>query len=198
MASVVYGDANLFDYLSLHPPTEQFGQYIEQQNQTAMGVLSDSGRAFIERAKAFIPVESVKMAQRMATMVKNKWDTYWDGDTVRQLSTIEAVQLAPEAMKRWLLANPSLQPYLENDLLDGYSHYDTYNPVFEKPEENPYYLSVINGDLQDKHFTEYMLIDEMAEELSFEQKLFIKRAWALSDEAIEEGRDPTSKWDKTL
>lgn len=198
MAAVIYGDTNLFDHLSLHGANDQFNHYIEQQNQHAMGVLSDNGRAFIERAKSFIPIESVNIAKRMATMIKNKWDSYWDGDTIRSLTTITQVQLAPETMKPWIMANPNLYHYQENELIDGYSHYESQAPLYPSAEDNPYYLRVVSGDLVDNHYVEHLLIDDEITELSFEQMLFIKRAWALSDVALEENEDPTSKWGKTL
>lgn len=127
------------------------------------------------------------------------------------LETLAKIQNAPNCMVPYLMANPAIRELYQKGQCEAYGErYIDANPDTIGDTHYEWQM-VMNGviefddpDDDDNHgwtATTYATNDpryDDVEDLTHIQSMDIRDAWAHMEQAIKEGRDPTSRWDSDL
>lgn len=187
---------NSLMYGQSHPSTVQ---YLAQQVNRGMDILTDAGRAFMERAHQLYDHYHSQAAQRFAHQVISQATGEYQGQHIVLLQQLEQLQQASITMQRYLMANPQVRALYHKQMCAGYgatyldmdpgdvgdAHYD-YRRVMDGV--------MVFGDEVDWQFRTYY--DELREgdrHLIHGEKMDIINSWDAMNVLLELGReDPTS------
>lgn len=205
MATIVEGDASLFNSLAyggLHPQTQE---YLQTQLEAPSPLLTQAGNTFFQNANALYDRLAGSTAIRMAKAARRAIGGIWQTDEIKTLSTIEEMQWAPLKMQRWIMASPFVRNLYHKQQIEGYS--GSYIDPFpnEVGEEHYDYRRVMNGvvvDTEDDGWSATTYLDDLLpddEELTLEEQIDIMQTWELVKASIKKGGDdPTSRWNAEL
>jgi hypothetical protein len=129
----------------------------------------------------------------------------WQDNTVRVMWSVGAAQQAPDAMVRWMMANPRIRSLYHDGRVEGYG--DRYNDIQPNcvGEEQYDYRRVMDGMIVNtetgSHYTTYheeIIPDDVV--LNTLEKMSIRLSWDIVNKEIEDGNmdDPTSEWNALI
>jgi hypothetical protein len=201
MAQYVPGGADLIDIMAGGRPDDATRQWFAERAEMVQQNLSNTSRAFFDRARSLYQTISESQALQMLRNLRTKSDNVWSGNVIEPLRTLEALQTASPVMQRMIMAQPDLRRRYLNQEVEAYGdsytnyHGDTWGPTHFD------YRRVMDGvlDLQDdekigyviRHYVDYMEVDDRV--LSLHEKIDILNTWDVVKQLLEEGgEDPTS------
>lgn len=123
-------------------------------------------------------------------------------DIIMFLADQKSIADTPPSMRRYLLANRRLGSLFRQQRLDAWGLKPGFLGI-EPGEEDPYYVAVMNGVIQeseDKFYSEYRLGDSVVdgEILSIDEQTDVIATWNRIDELLDESVDPTSPLGESL
>lgn len=107
----------------LHPATMNFLQN-QVNNSSITERLTEAGREFMDRGRQYFDHYYGSEAMRLTRAAIRTVQHMFDPNVIRALDDIGALQQAPAAMQRWVMAQPQLRSLYHMHRCDGYS--DTY------------------------------------------------------------------------
>lgn len=147
---------------------------------------------------------------RKVTAIRGKLATAWQSDVIRPMVNIQHVQQARPAMARWVMANPTVRRYYQNDRIEGYDE-DTYldnDPNSGAGPGNYDYDVISSGVVQRRmmdgkcqHYVRHAINTKYEEEytITMDNKLDVAHTWNVIDATMaEDTTDPTSSWNGTI
>lgn len=176
--------------------------WIASQFQAGLQSLSESSRAFAERAAALSKQYFTSHAAMAARRIMRELTNIGNNQYLQLVNTAQDVRSANRVSQRYFMANPVLRSLYHRQLCDGYS--DTYVDVHPKDigEDHYDYRRVMNGVVQEEGSVEdgtyrwyvRMYPDDLAEgdrELDPEERHMVLRGWDLIEAMIQAKQDPT-------
>ncbi len=203
---LIDGGVDLFDalvYGKPHPGTQNF---IQTQMEQLSANMTDYGQQFYQSVQALYDRVGGSTAMRYAHAAKRAMGAVWQSNEIRPLTTMGEMQQAPPVMQRYIMANPTLRKWWQQQRIEGYadSYVDTDPGTLG--EDHYDYRRVMNGvvviDEETGDWSATTYFDELLpedEELLFEEQQDIIDSWEHFKAAIKQGRsDPTSRWNADL
>lgn len=203
MANVVMGDVNAFKAAVYGESDWRTSEFLSNQYSNLSTFARETSQDFFKAAHQMYEKISGSTAMRMARQASVAINGLWNPDDVRELITINQMQLAQATMQRWIMANPVIRNKYHKQEIDGYS--DSYIDLHPNDvgEYHYDYRRVMNGiavDVGDRILcTTYPddLNDE--KEMTHEQQSDIINTWDRMNIFLKCGiEDPTSKWANEL
>tara|TARA_B100000700_G_scaffold91328_3_gene102997 strand:+ start:1979 stop:2596 length:618 start_codon:yes stop_codon:yes gene_type:complete len=204
MANFHDGGLDTFHALTFSQPHPSTLQFIDNLVNQPSNALSQAGSEFMDRARDVYQQVAGSEAMRRMRGAMRQVASSWERDVIRPLRTVADLQTAPNTMRRWLMAEPTIRHLYHKGRCDGYS--DTYRD--REPDaigENHYdYRRVMNGIVNETEegffFTEYLEdIYEGEHEFLAEEQFDIVDSWFAMAANVASGEDdPTSKWNAKL
>jgi hypothetical protein len=183
-------------------------QFLQNQASQLSTTLTEAGKSFMSRGaeiyNSYMESPSMMAARSMARQMRHLFQE----DSIRPLTTIGAMQNAPLAMQRWVMANPVVREAYHMQRCDGYA--DTYVDLHPKDVgfDHYDYRRAVNGLMMFKPDGSWeinqILLDPLdghvdIEELSFQDQLDIQETWQLIEARLKDGKeDPTSRFNASL
>lgn len=212
MAEVIYGGnaaVQALIYGDVHPGTQHF---FESQRGHGLAGLTQSARRFAEEAVERFGFMASERTQRLIRDVRRTANWIWHGDYVRQLRTVDELQMAAPTMIRYIMAEPTVRSMYHAQQLAGYDeHYKDLQPHATGEQVYEYRqvmegIVVVDEDADGNptgwHADSWMddvLPDAEHEPLAFDEQLDIITTWAHTLRVIRERReDPTSTYGASL
>lgn len=206
---VMYGDNADVNALLYQTPRQGTIDFIQQRMQHASQQVMGAGRQFFEQAKTVYERFAGEDALRRAKAAKRSAGSFWDEDEIRETSTVEALQGANNAMRRWVMANPTIRKLYAQQRVEGYDGLYT-NPF---PDDDPHdsydYRRVMNGVVEEfvdedgedswrvTSWCEDLLPDDR--ELDIVEQNDILNTWEAVEAILKRKKeDPTSRWGADL
>lgn len=203
MATIINGDMDMFDQLVhgtiYRVPQEQ----LQAQEQQFMNSLVPSARGFFQKAWDFTAQMANNRAVHRARAAARKVQSIWETDAIRVLSTIGEFQNAPQSMRRFLMAEPTVRTMWKDQLLDGYD--DAMAVTRDESNEDLLeYCQVMDGEMIETpddddyaykfiSFHDDILDDEPNLRITHEEKMDIRDSWDnLRNHVLYGDEDPTS------
>lgn len=204
MATFVEGGDGLFASLAYAPPDPYSQQFVAAQIHAPTSNLNQQGQQFFSDIKNVYERVSGSHAMRLARAASRKVASLWGLDEVRQLKTTAELQHAPLKMQRWIMAQPTVRTWYQQQRLEGYDK--TYLDVHEGDigETHYDYRRVMNGVVVEEEdgWSATTYYDELIDgdiELTFEEQHDILNTWEWVKSYLKPGNeDPTSKWNSEL
>ncbi len=210
MVPIVEGGDAEFSALAYAMPNQRTVQYLETRLAEKMSsfgdMLSDWGRGFMQNSVQALDAFHGADAIRIAQAAIRRAGTYFDSNTIRPLTTLEAIQTAPPVMHRFLAANPFVRTSFIDGRVDGFvsSGYVDMEPGLVGPGHYDYDL-VMDGVFQDdpendfKVSFNFVVPKEGDVLLTGEQKDTIVTCWELMNSIHKHTRsDSTSVHDNQV
>lgn len=204
MANFHTGGLDTYHALTFSEPHPATMAFVENMVNQPTNAISEAGRVFMDRARDVYQQVSGSDAMRRLKGAARQVASSWDRDIIKPLSTVAEFQTAPNAMRRWLMAEPTIRSMYHKGRCDGYS--DTYRD--REPDaigEDHYdYRRVMNGIVEETdegfYFTEYLEdIYEGEQEFTPEEQFDIVTSWRNMAVLVASGEDdPTSKWNAKI
>lgn len=204
MAKVVHGDREIFRAMSYVQPDHDYMSHVERGYSSLVGSLSGKAAEFMDRAKAKYEQVRDSGSLRKARALLRQVGSMWGKDCIQQLDTVTQVQNAPYAMRRFIMAEPTIRRLYHQQRCEGYgsSYVDRQPGVVG--DDHLDYQKVNNGWMHvedDKwHATTYSndYPDDQDQELTLDEQDDIRSAWDIVRNAVYFEVDPTSKRDADL
>lgn len=210
MAQVIQAGTDVFNAMVHGTPPESTVNFISQMQQNTSAILNDAGQRFIETAKnTFKPLFNDNAIRTAKALMRNV-ESLWQTNEIRPIREIGDFQVAPIAMQRWIMAEPTIRKLYHKQMCDGYS--DTYVDVEPGAIGSDHYdyRRVMDGvvvEIDDEE-SEYdwkattWVVDDIYngdDVLNFDDKTIILDAWEdLRSHLRARQSDPTSRWDNDL
>lgn len=177
--------------------------YIQQTVDTYRNAMSHMGNHFIEQFNQRVYDVTQGETARKAAALYNHLRSVFRSDGIYYLGDVGAVQTAPVEMIPYLMEHPTLMRLYQDGSVSGYGD-DYVNPqefVTNHLDRDNYRMAT-NGMLTDRHNGTMEIriwnTPEVENPLNSYSKTAILRCWDLIDEAIEEGTDPSSRWNDVI
>lgn len=209
MAHVIYGGTNEYDSLIYGPKAEGTLRYIEQNMQNVSQMLSstltDAGRSFFSTAADLWNQFHGSEAVRLANAAMRKASSIFQVDVIRNISSIEEIQNAPQCMIRYIMAEPTVRQLYHDQRCEGYG--DSYIDLYKNDmgERHYDYRRVMDGmvvDTDDGGWKHSHYIEELVtgdRDLTHGEKTDVLSAWDYVKHYVKVGEyDPTSSWNNKL
>nr|DAQ75586.1 MAG TPA: hypothetical protein [Caudoviricetes sp.] len=220
MAILIDGDREVVAQMLFGPPPPGYQDYLNQTNQYFSNMLTDVGKKFVETASNVFTRINVNEATNMAKAALRVVNTYFQRDIIHDVTSIEDLQEAPNAMVRWIMCHPGLRSMMEANTIDAYGdRYQDNQPDFSVGWNHFDYCQVYDGWIEPVTVTKTIVnenneeeevtetYDEMTqvwmgeeehEELLDIEADIIRTAHMFVDKALAEKRDPTSYYDNII
>lgn len=189
-----------------------------QPCSTTLDYMNQSVNDYIRTVQSVVPEYAQRVQQRYDEIcnsaavqrianIKNRLNSVWETDTIRSLNTIEKIQNAPNSMRRWVMAEPSLRDrYLEGCVSAYDNQYVDLNPKDGSGKNHYDYRRVTNGVvLEASNGTHYHnnyieAIKDPSDILTVYQQAAILSTWQVIKNSLEsdDNRDPTGLYNETL
>lgn len=174
---------------------QQVTEFVNKAGTVAGGI----GESVLSQYNQFID----STQSNRAIGIRNMFNSYWQGDNIRLLNNVGAIQTAPDAMIRWVMANPELRMMHGEDRIEAYGERYTDSQNGQVGHMQYDYRRVTDGmviqnDSGANHtsYHEKLLPEDYV--LSIMDKANILDTYKVIEEAIEEGIDPTSLWNNSI
>lgn len=172
-------------------------QYFQNQISSFANTLTDTGRQFMEGARAIYDRYTNSDVLQIARTVLRNSDSELHQDLIRALNTLDELRSAQPQMQRWMMAMPELRDLHNAQRCDGFA--DTYTPIFkgQKSGESDYdYRRVMNGIFDENGcYTQYFeQLVETDRELEHDEQVIIIRTWDIARAFIKANEDVTNKY----
>lgn len=220
MAYEMFGDREVLSQMIFGAPPPSFYNYVNQTQQYFNNMLTDMGQKFVQSSQQLFARMDSDQAYELAKAAMRMVNTHLQEDVIYNMNSLSELQEAPDSMVRWIMAHPTLRQLHHERRIDAYGvrytdiqpdglygwHHTDYAHVYqgwwipvqagtvlqdmEDPEEEDVdiYTQLVIGDEEDDNLPK--LLDE--------ELVYIMRAHQLVDQAIEDGRDPTSYYDNEI
>lgn len=206
-ANIYYSnDSSMAASALFHQPNQNMQDYIAGTINTYVNAIKstvpDFASAVQQRYNAICNSDTIRYIGNL----KNRINSLWDPNTIRHLTTLNAVQQAPEVMRRYVLAHPILRNL---HLTNGISAYDNFvKPDYQTGVGKKHYdyrrvtdgvlLRAGDGSVGYSIFKENIL--SPTDILSIVSKGSILATWETIDYHFDNERleDPTSVWNANL
>lgn len=199
MAQYVAGGADLIDIMAGGRPDEATRQWFAERSEMVQQNLSNSSRAFFDRARSLYQTISESQAIQMLRNLKSKDENVWSGNVIESLRTLASIQTASPVMQRMIMAQPDLRQRYLNQEVEGFA--DSYTNFHGDAWGSSHfdYRRVMDGvvevkdeeDFVIRHYIDYMEADDR--NLSLHEKIDVLNTWDMVKQLLEEGgEDPTS------
>ena len=200
----IEGGVDAFDAL-LYPEQNPVNDYyIQNQLNNFSQTLTNTGRQFIEGAKAVYEQLNSAESMRIAKAALRAARGLFTPDTIMYLDTVESMQTAKSVMQRWIMAQPDIRELYLEQRCAGYP--DTYHNVFGNVNYDDHYdyrrvMDSIVVEDDDGWYVRYYPDDiiEGDRELTFIEKVEILSTWDIVKMFVEAGKsDPTDPYGGSL
>lgn len=209
MVRIVEGSQELFDGLAFgrqHPGTISF---LENAPRVATERLTAAGSWFIQQTQQLLERVANSDAVRMAKAAQRMMAHLYQEDTIRPMRSIGDLQHPPNAMLRWLGAEPTVGRLIDQQALDGWSGRYTPRYAGQYGEQNYDYRRVMDGLIQtttdedgEENWKAVCYVEDLHEstdDLDLYQQDAIVQSWTLLKHQAQHGdEDPTSPWNASL
>lgn len=166
--------------------------YVQSLGSAAVGLQNQIMNRFHE-------ISSNTVVQQISNM-RSRLNSLWQTNSIRPLSTVNAIQQAPLEMQRWVMAEPTIRASWNREGCSGYDG----NYVDVRPggvgKSHYDYRRVMNGVIEDGKYTNYheVLITQ-DDVLNIIEKAAIKHTWKVINDALEESNvDITSPYNEMM
>lgn len=200
---ITYGDADTFAAMTYAQPSARMVDYVRNEFVRAQQVMTDAGRAMLQRAHDSFQEFMSSDAFRIARAAMHHGMSMWGRNEIQRLPQVWRVQHAPVVMHRWIMAHPELRQLYHQQQCDGYS--ETYRDLSPGVvgELHPDWRRVYDGELEEQdgglYFANYSEDNDLPEDaLTYEQQTDIIEAHNTVSVAIWQNVDPTSKREDNL
>lgn len=209
MATVITGDMDMIDAMVHGTISRAPAEYLQQAQQQFLQNVIPAAHGFFEKAWDLQNRMANNRAMYAARGAARKMQSLWQHDAIRTLVTIGEFQNAPQTMRRFIMAQPTVQKMWRNQELDGYGE------EFEAEEIIPIedtleYRQVMDGEMvetpEDDEFA-YEFVCYHSDELEFDKSLIlsdieqhtIRESWRHLEDLILYGdEDPTSETNEPI
>ncbi|WP_257291128.1 hypothetical protein [Endozoicomonas sp. ONNA1] len=206
MASIVQGNMATAQGL-LYGDAQQISQdWLDHFNTGAIQQMSADSRRFFQERKDELAAFTHGGGARLAKAAVRKLHGIWGADEFRPLNTIGELQHAPQVMRPYLMAEPTVRAIWQKDMCDGWG--DVAETRRNYSGENLVeWRRVMNGHLVAEGDTDYYvnyynsededLLPE--EELTIDDQVSIRESWYAMVRFVAAGKeDPTSPFNDLL
>ena len=212
MAIVTMGGVEDFNARIYQPKNPNTLRFLENQFEHLSNIsntLNDATRSFFSGAREVFDRVNGSEAMRLARAAKRAIGHVFQKNEIRVLRDIGALQQAPVAMQRWVLAEQTVRQMYHEQRCDGYS--DSYVDV--EPgrigEDHYDWRQVMNGVVQDvveedgtDNYKVQVWVDDLIEgdrKLGFDEQAEILSTWDVVKYHLLRGKeDPTSVYNSKL
>lgn len=199
MPNFYEGGAAMFDAIVYARPHENTIQFLQNHNQQFYQGLNDAGRQFMDAARSFYDQMGLTYGTRQLEALSRTVEGMWQSDSIRELKSLDELQNAPPAMRRWIMAQPDLRKLYHQQRVDGYiNQYVDYFPN-DVGEAHYDYRRATNGVVMENddgswhartHFEELLPGDQPLTKL---ERADIQGTWEYVLAVLTTGQDdPTS------
>jgi len=216
--AVIFSDPDTVASALFAPASNDAMQYIQQGVQNYLSMVADVPTYI--RDKVLSGFENFRESEigRQVQAVRYKIRNFWQDDSIRPIWDVGSLQQAPNAMVRWIMANPSVREYYHDGRIEGYG--DRYvDPAPEVAGRDFYdYRQATDGIIgpqytlreleemdtppevvPESYVNYYEPLLGMDTRLQFMDKAAIQIAWSVAEDALDEGiSDPTSEWNALI
>lgn len=206
MARVYVADDDTFAFRAYARPQVGITDFIQNQMSQAAGMLDSVGQVLFRNAQTIYQNSQMNPALRIASAAIRQVQSLWGNDTIQPLSELWKLQNAPPSMVPWIMAHEGLSKLWSQQRCDGYQgQFFNIQPGLHG-EANLYWQQIHTGMVQMDEETGAWEAntysssedDRTGMNLSFDDQCDIVYTHTWVSHYIEEGRDPTSKWDSDL
>lgn len=201
------GGLNSFRSMAYKAPTRETMNYINEYAGSFSNNVSTRVRDYFEQNRLEIAPLNFNEVRSRAVAAMRSLDHMFAPDVVQRLDRIDAIQHAPETMRRYVMANPVVRQRYYDQRLEGY--YEKYIDPYPNRIgiEDPVYRSVMDGIVQEDEegncwywdYDDTNGDDLQEQELTLEEKYAIIDTWETTNRYLEEnGEDPTSVFNNNL
>jgi hypothetical protein len=203
---VLLDDFNHAGDLTFYNVDDSVQRHISSKFETFVRVARDVGDGFVTSMRELYDESVSDRALNVGDLMRQKIGHIFDMDMIRKLNTIPTIRSAPNTMRRWIMAEPTIRDRFRAGAVSGYDKdFENLYPDEKGGVSHYDYRRVINGvtqiDDDGKGFTEWFH-EVVPEEdvLSITQKAIILNSWDVIKNSIKSGNteDPTSMWGGTL
>lgn len=179
-------------------PTTQMRNYLTENVNNYISMVKDVAPDFANAVKQkYEDITNSSVVRHIANL-KNKISSIWKTDTVRFLKDISSIQMAPDVMKKYIMANPMIRELYQQGCVSAYTNtYVDEHPNTIGKDHYDYRRVTENVMVKEEDFTGYRVYYETVKEedlLSLMNKTAILASWDIIANAFEQGNnsDPTS------
>ena len=144
MANYIEGDLETADLLIYGTKSQLSEDLIDEQKEKFMDNLFPDSVAFFTKILALQKQMAKNRAIQIAKGAFRKARSLWQDDDIRELKSIGEFQNAPDRMKRFVMAEPTIRALWQRQLCDGYNDFCEYNRDQSGDDLKEYRL-VMNG-----------------------------------------------------
>lgn len=167
--------------------------------------LSDRAAGYLTRTRDTLTrIFDPAVRRALHALNVSKRGLYRD-DIIQYLDEAGEVAMAPDRMRRWLLANPRLRSRYHSQSIEAWGSKPGVFDVTPMSERDPYWTAIQNGvakpEVQEDESVRWVTEYEWGghtvageEELYIEQQLDLLATHAVVDSALDDGIDPTSRF----
>jgi len=205
-ANIIYSDDdNTITSALFGKPLQATQDYISKSVQnyvTALGGTTNVIAAQVQQK--FDDIRSSVVIQTVSN-IRNRLNSIWQTDSIRPLTNITEIQMAPPTMQRWVMAQPDLRARYNSNSISAYDkNYVDSHPGGVGPRHYDYrrvtdgIYMVADGESTCTNYFEQ--IDDEVDTLSLIEKRAIMFTWGIINDTLELGAnvDPTSQWNGLL
>lgn len=211
MANFIDGGNLAFKSLMYGESNPRTLQYLNEQMHRATQTLTSSGQQFMDWGRSLFEHLESSETTRAIRAAGRALRSLWDTDEIRPFREIGQFQFAQSKMQRWIMAEPTVRSYFDQQRVDGYS--DQYVDLFPKVSGADHYDwrrvmdGVVTLDKEPNEDGEYgwtavNYLEELLEddvELSFDEQIDVQQTWEHLRSFLEAGKeDPTSRFNADM
>lgn len=201
---IVYGGPEAWDALAYGEQNPLNISYFQNQVQNFGSTLTEMGKRFYSDAGDLYEKFNGSRAMTALRNVTKMAKTLFQPNIVKNLTTVDEMQIAPHVMQRWIMACPEVRTMYNKQQCDGYS--DTYMDTSPGTigETHYDYRRVMDGVVQEtddgwrvKHFMDDL--HDGDRELLHDEKVDILSTWDSLQYFMHPGlKDPTNPYGGSL
>ncbi len=205
MATVIAGGADAFRALAYAAPNQNTLSFIAQHAQHESQRLTDAGMQWVNNVGASFVNLYENTVRTVGRAIKKLYNSYWDVNDIRCLTTTNDFQSASLVNQRWIMANPTLRHMVHEGRMDGYStsYVDHGGKVYGADHydwrrvHDGLVMSTDEGGWESTEYVE--ALDEGDRHLELDEQCDIRRMWGFMEALIENhGDDPTSIYNEPI
>ena len=204
MATVVYGDSEIFAHMTYGEPSPELYNYVEREYERARSNFVGAAQVIADQSYQFYQDVRNSDAVRAARAAMRRVGSLWQDDCIRNLTTYAETQNAPASMLRWIMADPNIRRHYHAGRCSGYEgRYVDLEPG-KIGEDHTDYQTVNNGYVHIEedgnwHATTYSNSwDEHPVELTLTEQDDIRSTWDTIRSAEFFSVDATDRYDGSL
>ena len=123
MTNFIEGDLETADLLIYGTKSQLNEDFVGEQKDNFMSNMLPDSVAFFTNVLQLQKQIAKNRAIQIAKGAFRKVRSLWNEDDIRELTTIGDFQNAPEKMKRYIMAEPTVRALWQKQLCDGYGDY---------------------------------------------------------------------------